>query len=120
MREGNNSRDAVLIHVTVENVKAFLPIRRSIHPSRFCQTAAFHALPALGKAAGRLRVPARWLLAAAPLIAFATVNAAAFAATQKLVHIRYALAAHTICISVVYLGALAWAGLLSPPGEQHR
>lgn len=32
MREGNIARDAALIHVTVENVKAFLPIRRSIHP----------------------------------------------------------------------------------------
>ena len=43
-----------------------------------------------------------------PVAVFSIVNAAAFAATADLVHIRYALFAHVAFVTVVFTGAWRW------------
>lgn len=51
-----------------------------------------------------------------PVAAFCATNGAAFAVTQDLVIIRYALAAHVALLALVYAGALRWAfGVPSGP-----
>jgi hypothetical protein len=48
------------------------------------------------------------LLAWVPVVAFLLLNAFVFALLFDLVHVRYALSAHTVLLMTVYRGALGW------------